>query len=201
MLGYFIDPVDASFGVFLHEQRLRRVERMREIGARLARLGMAVDVEGLVARVARKPGASIGRPVIARALVKSGQVSSLREAFERFLGAGRAAFVPRTGKNPGEVIDVIHKAGGIASMAHPGVTGQPGVMVGLVADGLDAIEVYHSDHRPEVMRELKQFATRHDLLVTGGSDFHGDDSRDRPLGRIALPVGEFERLCRARQRV
>jgi len=201
MLGYFIDPSNGEFGVFLQDQRRRRVERIHEIGARLARLGVTLDVDGLIAKVTRHPEASVGRMAIARALVKAHQVGSLQEAFDRFLGAGRAAFVPRTGKSPVAVIDVIHKAGGIASMAHPGVTRQPAIMVGLVAAGLDAVEVYHSDHAPEVIRELQQFATQHDLLVTGGSDFHGDDSRDRPLGRSALPVVEFERLCTARQRV
>ncbi len=199
MLGYFIDPADVGFGVFLQEQRLRRVERIREIGVRLARLGVPLDVDGLIARVARNPGASVGRPVIARALVRAGQVASLREAFDRFLGAGQAAFVPRTGRSPGEVIEVIHQAGGIASMAHPGVTRQPAVMASLVGAGLDGLEVYHSDHSPEVTRELQQFAAQHGLLVTGGSDFHGDDSRDRPLGRISLPVVEFERLRAVRR--
>lgn len=100
MLGYFIDPADVGFGGFLQEQRLRRVERIREIGARLARLGVPVNVDGLIARAARNSGASIGRPVIARALLRAGQVASLHEAFDRFLGAGQAAFVPRSGRSP-----------------------------------------------------------------------------------------------------
>lgn len=201
MLGYFIEPSDISLGVFLQEQRRRRVERIREIGARLARLGVPLDVDALIARVAQRPGASAGRPVIARALVRAGRVTSLQEAFDRFLGSGQAAFVPRTGKSPAEVLDVIHQAGGIASMAHPGVTRQPALMATLVGAGLDAVEVYHSDHTPDVTRELQQFATQHGLLVTGGSDFHGDGSRDRPLGRISLPVAEFDRLCTAQRQV
>jgi hypothetical protein len=198
MLGYFVDPSDVDFGRFLDEQRLRRVERIREIGVRLARLGVPLDVDGLIARSARNPGASVGRRLIAGALVKAGHVASFQEAFDRFLGAGQPAFVPRTGEIPAEVIDVIHRAGGLASMAHPGVTRQPALMAALVGAGLDAVEVYHSDHAPEVTRELQQFATQHGLLVTGGSDFHGDDSRDRPLGRISLPVPEFHRLRAAR---
>jgi predicted metal-dependent phosphoesterase TrpH len=199
MLGYFIDPSDEGFGLFLNEQRRRRVERILEICARLARLGVLLDVDGLIARAVRNPGASVGRRVIAGALVKAGHVASLQEAFDRFLGSGQPAFVPRTGEVPAEVIDVIHRAGGIASMAHPGVTRQPALMAALVGAGLDAVEVYHSDHAPEVTRELQQFATQHGLLVTGGSDFHGDDNRDRPLGRISLPVAEFDRLRAARR--
>jgi 3',5'-nucleoside bisphosphate phosphatase len=194
MLGYYIDSADANFGLFLQEQRVRRVERVREIGARLERLGVPVDVEKLIARASQNPGASVGRPVIARALVRAGHVASLQEAFDRFLATGQAAFVPRTGKTPLEVIDVIHQAGGLASMAHPGVTRQPSVMAALAGAGLDAIEAYHSDHTPEMRRGLLQFAAEHGLLITGGSDFHGDDSRDRPLGRSTLPAAEFERL-------
>lgn len=194
LLGYFIDPADVEFGVFLQEQRKRRVERIREMGARLARLGAPVEVETLIARAARKPGASVGRPVLARALVRAGHVSTLHEAFDRFLAAGQAAFVPRSGKTPAEVVAVIHQAGGLASMAHPGVTRQPAVMASLVGAGLDAIEVYHSDHSAAVIHDLLQFAAEQRLLATGGSDFHGDDSRDRPLGRVTLPAADFDRL-------
>jgi predicted metal-dependent phosphoesterase TrpH len=200
MLGYFIDPADASFNDFLAEQRRRRVDRVREIGARLARLGAVIDVEALIARATHTPGASVGRPVIGRALVAAGHVGSLQEAFDKFLASGQPAFVPRVGESPSAVVERIHAAGGVASMAHPGVTKQPAVMAALVASGLDAIEVYHSDHPPDVQRELLSFAVERGLLVTGGSDFHGDDSRDRPLGRTTLPQADFDRLREAARR-
>ena len=198
ILGYFVDPTSDTFTDFLTQQRARRVHRVREIGTRLARLGAPVNVEALLERSAHTAGTSIGRPVIARALVAAGYVASLQEAFDRFLAAGRPAFVPRTGESPAAVVDRIHAAGGIASMAHPGVTRQPALMASLASAGLDAIEVYHSDHTPEMQRELQMFAVEHDLLVTGGSDFHGDDdTRDRPLGRTTLPRAEFDRLREA----
>ena len=201
MLGYFIDPADLAFNAFLAEQRHRRVDRVREIGLRLERLGAAIDVDVLLQRVSHMPGASVGRPVIARALVAAGHVASLQDAFDRFLASGRPAFVPRTGESPAAVVDRIHAAGGLASMAHPGVTKQPAVMSALVAAGLDAVEVYHSDHSPDMQRELLAFAREHQLLVTGGSDFHGDDdTRARPLGRTTLPRAEFDRLCQASTR-
>ena len=194
ILGYFIDTADDAFKSFLAEQRARRVARVREIGARLASLGAGVDVDHLLTRAVQRPGASVGRAAIARALVRARQASSVQDAFERFLAAGRPAFVPRTGKAPSEVVRIIHAAGGLASMAHPGVTNQPAVMAALVAAGLDAIEVFHSDHSPQTQRDLQAFAAEHDLLLTGGSDHHGDDSRDRPLGRATLPASEFARL-------
>lgn len=197
MLGYFIDPADAVFATFLAEQRSRRVDRVREIGARLAQLGAVIDVDALIARTAHVPGASVGRPVIGRALVAAGYVASLQEAFDRYLAAGQPAFVPRAGESPAAVVERIHGARGLASMAHPGVTKQPAVMASLVASGLDAIEVYHSDHAPDVQRELRSFAAERGLLITGGSDFHGDESRDRPLGRSTLPRADFERLREA----
>jgi 3',5'-nucleoside bisphosphate phosphatase len=200
ILGYFIDPDHAGFAAFLQEQRLRRVERAREIGARLARLGAPLNVEALIARAARRPGTSVGRPMLARALVRAGYVATPHEAFDRFLVLGQPAFVPRTGKSPAAVIEVIHQAGGLASMAHPGVTRQPAVLAALAVAGLDAVEVYHSDHTTETVRELRRFAAEGDLLVTGGSDFHGDDdNRARRLGHSTLPSAEFERLISARR--
>ncbi len=194
ILGYFIETADAGLGRFLHAQRARRVDRVREIGARLAALGVPVEMDAELALAAERPGASVGRPVLARALVEAGHVASIHEAFDRFLAAGKPAFVPRVGHSPRDVVDVIHLAAGLASMAHPGVTRRPGVLASLVVDGLDGIEVYHPDHPPEDQHELQTFAARHDLLVTGGSDFHGDDGRERPLGRTTLPASEFDRL-------
>ncbi|HXG87045.1 MAG TPA: PHP domain-containing protein [Vicinamibacterales bacterium] len=198
MLGYFIDTADAALGTFLQTQRSRRIARVHDIGARLASLGIAIDIPALLAGAGRRPGASVGRPVIARALIDSGHVGSMQEAFDRYLAAGQPAFVPRQGPTPGEVVDVIHQARGLASMAHPGVTRQPAVMARLVDAGLDAIEVYHSDHNAELQRELLAFASQHALLITGGSDYHGDDDRDRHLGRSTLPEGEYQRLVAAR---
>jgi predicted metal-dependent phosphoesterase TrpH len=197
ILGYFIHPEEDTFNAFLQEQRERRTTRAREIGARLSSVGLTVDIEGVIARAQQTPGAAIGRPAIARALVAAGHVASIDEAFERYLGSGRPAFVPRVGESPIGVIEWIHRAHGLASMAHPGVTKKPDLMRALVDAGLDAIEVYHSDHAPETVRDLKEFAAAHHLLLTGGSDFHGDDSRRRVLGGTLLPPSDFERLREA----
>ena len=194
ILGYFIDPADASLAEFLQDQRDLRIDRMREIGDRLAAIGAPIDVDALLAKVASRPGSSAGRPMIARALVKSGHAVSSQDAFDRFLGTGRAAFVSRVGPTPFDVVEMIHRVGGIASMAHPGVTKQPPLMSALVTAGLDAIEVYHSDHKVDMRHDLQAFVATHHLLATGGSDFHGDDDRDRPLGGVTLPKADFARL-------
>jgi predicted metal-dependent phosphoesterase TrpH len=153
-----------------------------------------VDVEAILAACNHVHGQSVGRPLIARALVAAGHAASVHDSFDRYLAAERPAFVPRVGPSPVDVLELIHRAGGLASMAHPGVTRQPAVMYTLVDAGLDAIEVHHSDHPPQLRHELQEFAGRHSLLQTGGSDFHGDDDRDRPLGGVTLPAADFDRL-------
>ena len=199
VLGYFIDPTDGAFGEFLQTQRASRINRVREIGQRLQQLGVGVDVEHLLVIAATKPGASVGRPVIARALIEAGYVRSMEEAFSRYLGTGQPAFVPRTGRSPADVVAVIQHAGGVASLAHPGVTRKPEIIEPLAEAGLDAIEAYHSDHSPEVERDMIELAKRLRLLVTGGSDFHGDEDRGRYLGGRTLPRPEFEKLVAARR--
>ena len=194
ILGYFIDVADETLTTFLQRQRDLRTARVREIGDRLAAIGVPIDVEALLAKVAARPGSSAGRPQVARALVKAGHALSSQDAFDRFLGTGQAAFVPRVGPTAFEVVEMIHHVGGLASMAHPGVTKQPPLMAALAAAGLDAIEVYHSDHSVETRRSLQDFVATHRLLATGGSDFHGDGDRDRPLGGISLPAADFARL-------
>ncbi len=200
ILGYFLDIRSVALEKFLRAQRASRVERVFEIGERLTALGASIDIEDLMDSVAARPGTSIGRPSIARALVDAGHAASFQDAFDRYLASGRPAFVPRRGQSPRQVIDAIHVAGGLASMAHPGVTRQPALLASLIDAGLDAIEVYHSDHPPAVRAELAVFAARHRLLVTGGSDYHGDDGRDRPLGGVTLPTADFARLRDAAER-
>jgi 3',5'-nucleoside bisphosphate phosphatase len=193
LLGYFFDESDLEFARFLTAQRLQRIERLRQIGAMLARLGKDIDVETLISNAARTPGASVGRPTIGRALVQLGHVTSLQDAFDRYLGSGRPAFVPRVGPSPADVIAAIHAAGGIASMAHPGLTNQPALVGPMAKAGLDAIEAYHNDHTSEMRDEALALAKRFNLLVSGGSDYHGDDER-RPIGVIRLPPADFEAL-------
>lgn len=197
ILGYFFDPANARLAQLLETQRALRVARVREIGRRLAGLGMPIDVERIIQDGAQKPGRSVGRPLLARELVAQGHVSSVQDAFDRYLGTGRPAFVPREGRGPEEFVRAVHDAGGVTSFAHPGVTKQDELIERLVAEGLDAIEAYHSDHAPDVRDALLHLARRMGVLVTGGSDFHGDDERRRPLGAVSLPTEDFALLAAA----
>ena len=196
VLGYGIDAASAPLGVFLAEQRGNRRARITEIEAKLAALGMPIT---LAARESG-PGTSedersIGRPVVARALVAGGYVASISEAFERFLLPGCPAFVPRTGAPVEEVVAVIGRAGGVASLAHPATTKKDGRIASWAEAGLPAIEIWHSDHDAEAVARYTAMAERWGLLMTGGSDFHGDEAgRECRIGEVGMTEDAFARL-------
>lgn len=200
MLGYFLRQDDPGLSTFLAEQREIRLARIRAIVDRLADLGVRIDIHALLAATTDRPGLSVGRPLVARALMEAGHVASISEAFDRFLAHGRAAFVSRPGAPPGEVIRLVHGAGGLVSLAHPGRTRIDGRIPELVQAGLDALEVYHSDHDGPTTERYRSLASRLGLLMTGGSDFHGDPTRGLEPGTAALPHEAWVRLCDARNR-
>jgi predicted metal-dependent phosphoesterase TrpH len=200
MLGYFFDAASAPLAEVLQQQRASRVSRVREIGAKLATLGMVVDVESVLLAAAARPGSSVGRPQVARELVRAGYVTSVQDAFDKWLATGRPAFIPRTGPGPAAIVDAIHEAGGTASMAHPGVTKRDELIAPLVESGMDAIEIYHSDHTSEDQYHYQVIAHRYGLLVTGGSDFHGDETRRNLIGVVTLPPAAFAALREAHER-
>lgn len=194
VLGYFIDPSDAQLAAFLTRQRTQRVARVHAVADRLAQLGMPVDIGPLLACVREDGGRSVGRPQIAQAMIAAGYVADSREAFDRWLAVGCPAFVPRAGAPPEEVIGIIHAAGGLASLAHPGQTGVDTRIAALAAAGLDALEVYHPDHDAPATERYRALASALNLLVTGGSDFHGDPSHGWEPGAVTLPPDAWRQL-------
>lgn len=196
MLGYFIDPESPALAAFLDRQRAERRRRVAAIGDRLAALGCGVDVAAILDSAG--DGRTIGRPQLADALVRAGCVADRDEAFSRYLGFSAPAFVPRRGAEPAEVIGVVHEAGGLVSMAHPGVTRRDDLIAPLVARGLDAIEVRHSDHDEATEARYRAMAADLGILVTGGSDYHGETGRRAAsLGSVVMPPADFEALRRA----
>jgi 3',5'-nucleoside bisphosphate phosphatase len=195
VLGYFIEPDHPSLSAFLASQRTRRVERVRQIIDRLARLGIVLDADTILRPSEGAGGKSAGRPWIARALVEGGYVANTAEAFQKYLQTGAPAFVPRIGPLPADVFAQIHLAGGIASLAHPGLLRRDDLIPGFVTDGLDAIEAHHSKHLPQDVSRYLGMAARYRLGVSGGSDYHGDPSHDAGgLGSTALPAELFQEL-------
>jgi hypothetical protein len=201
VLGYFCVPDDPALGSFLLAQRAARVERVRAIAAQLATLDVPIQVDPLVAHAAAGIGRSIGRPQVARAMIEAGYVASIQEAFDRWLAHRRPGFVPRAGASSAVVIGVIHAAGGIASLAHPGKLGLDLRVRELALAGLDAVEVFHPDHDAALVERYRALARELGLFMTGGSDFHGEPSHGREPGDVSVPVAEFERFCGARRDV
>lgn len=199
VLGYFIDPDAGPLNAFLAEQRRRRIDRVGQMIARLALLGMQLEAHAILQPALEQPGSSIGRPAIARALVAAGYAATTNDAFASWLSRGRPAFVARDGASPDAVIAQIHGAGGLASLAHPRVLGRDEWIAGLAAAGLDAIEAYHTKHDDSDSGRYRAIAESHGLALTGGSDFHGDESHGSPNpGSVSLPPGDFAQLTARR---
>jgi predicted metal-dependent phosphoesterase TrpH len=188
ILGYFIDPQSPTLAAFLAVQRQRRVDRVRQMVDRLAELGIALDAEAILGPTLGDNAKAAGRPWIARALVTAGVVANTREAFDTYLKRGQPAFVSRIGPLPAEVFSEIHAAGGIASLAHPGLLCRDDLIHSFVLAGLDAIEAHHSKHTAEDTARYLELAAHHHLAVSGGSDYHGDPSHDVVgPGGVSLP--------------
>ena len=198
ILGYFIDPTNAALRAFLKDTRGARHVRLHAMLSRLQAMGMGVRAADVLARA--KNG-NVGRPHLARTLVEHGFVGSADEAFDRYLGTNRPAYVPRPDVSVHAAIGVIREAGGIASLAHPGLHNRDDAIPDLVAAGLSAIEVYHPKHAFGRAKRYRSLALRYGLCVTGGSDFHGVDQGDHAAvpGVPCLPEADFQRLRAAAQ--
>jgi 3',5'-nucleoside bisphosphate phosphatase len=195
VLGYFFDHRSADLQAFLDEQVADRRRRVREMIAKLDALGVHVDGDALLGGHGGLDAKWIGRPMLARALVKGGHVRSPREAFDLYLAENGAAFVARRAPSPEAVVDLIHRAGGIASLAHPGMMGHDEWIPPIAAAGLDALEVYYVEHSPEMTTHYRVLADRLGLAMSGGSDYHGDPSHGpaRP-GSVSLPDAAYAAL-------
>lgn len=193
ILGYFIDPANGPLRAFLHATRGARHARLHAMLSRLQAMGIGVPAAEVLARA--KNG-NVGRPHLARTLVEHGFVASADEAFGRYLGTDKPAYVPRPDISIEEAIGVIREAGGIASLAHPGLHNRDEAIPDLMAAGLRAIEVYHPKHGFGWTGRYRRLARRHDLLTTGGSDFHGVAEGDHAAtpGVPCLPEAEYARL-------
>jgi 3',5'-nucleoside bisphosphate phosphatase len=195
VLGYFVDARSPGLCAFLAGQRQRRIDRVGRIIVQLETLGLHLDSDAILQPAIDQPGKSIGRPAIARALVAAGYVKTPNEAFASWLSRGRPGFVTREAAAPDIVIAQIHDAGGIASVAHPGLLRRDEWIAGFAASGLDAIEAYHTNHDEEMTRRYCSVAHRLGLGISGGSDYHADDSHGSAHpGSVSLPADAFDDL-------
>ena len=200
VLGYFLHHEPSGLTQFLRAARQDRVRRARGMAEKLASLGAPIEIEDLI-RAAEESGKAVARPNVARALIDAGYVRSLQEAFDRYLADDGPAYVARTGASPAEVVRLVAAVGGVSALAHPGLLRKDHLIPNLAAAGLDALEVFHSEHGSGDQARYLRLAEQHGLAVSGGSDFHGDDHhRARCFGRVGLPAERFAALRQRLQR-
>jgi hypothetical protein len=191
VLGYLMDWQAPWFQDFCREQRRERRERVYRMAERLATLGMPIDAEEVFAIV--KEG-SAGRPHVAQVMVARGYVKTVREAFDKYLGSGKPAHVQRKKLTPEDAVRLIRKAGGVPVFAHPGLADRDGLIPGLIAAGMMGIECYYTEHSAAQRASYAQICHDHDLVATGGSDFHGPKVRAATLGSPAVPMSAVDAL-------
>lgn len=193
MLGHFVNPSSPELNAYATRLVTERERRMEAMIARLVTLGIPVTLEQ-VRTIAGT--ATLTRPHLAHALVQLRVCTSLKEAFDRFLGDGRPAWVARFETTVTDAIALIHQAGGTATLAHPGSSKVNKLEVEEMAKvGLDGLEVIHKDHPPSQREVFNAWAKEYGLIPTAGSDFHGEKvAPDRHFGSVSMDVAAFDRL-------
>ena len=192
VLGYFIDYTNRELGENLSRFRNSRLNRARGMVAKLDKLGIHLDWQ----RVEQIAGSSVmGRPHIAQAMLEKGYINSFKQAFTDYIGRNGPAYVEREKLTPAEAVALIIKARGLAVLAHPFTAGDPEAMtIELKSAGLAGIEAYYNGYDQEEIDLLVKLAQRHNLVTTGGSDYHGLDSSESVIGGIDLPLQSVEQL-------
>ncbi|MDD3850466.1 MAG: PHP domain-containing protein [Firmicutes bacterium] len=194
ILGYYIDHTDVGLINSLKELKGARMHRILAIIEKLNGLGLDITKEQVLSRAGKAD--TMGRPHVARVLIDKGFVSSIKEAFERYIGHGRPAYVERCKLMPREAIELIKGCGGVPVLAHPGILSSVSFIDLCIAKGIQGIEAFHSRHDENQATAFTELARRHNLIVTGGSDCHGVSKHDGDLliGRFTVDIRAVDRL-------
>ena len=193
VLGYFIDYTDQELLETLKTMRDSRELRAEGMVNKLAALGLPVEWK----RVQEIAGdGSIGRPHIAQALLEKGHISTIKEAFDKYIAFGGPAYVERAKLSPEEAVELITRAKGLPVLAHPLFINDPEALITrLKKHGLIGIETYYKKYTTEEIMGLLRLADTYDLIATGGSDYHGlDDNAEMMMGGTDVPVAAAEQL-------
>ena len=193
VLGYFIDYASDDLNQALKRFRSSRQRRAQGMIVKLRDLDIHVDWQ----RVQEIAGeGSIGRPHIAQAMLEKGYITSLKEAFDKYIGYDGPAYVERDKMTPAEAVELIIRSGGLPVLAHPFTVNEPEAMIiNLKASGLVGIEAYYNGYTADEIRRLVSLADSHNLIATGGSDYHGfENGNETMLGDVAVPMESAERL-------
>ncbi len=191
VLAYGFDPEEPGFVVALARWREGRHERARKILSRLKGVGIRISIEEVEA-IAN--GGAIGRPHVAEALLQEGHVDSLNEAFQRYLGHHAPAYVAKMTVPMEEAAAIVHEAGGVTVLAHPGTLNRDHLIAGWTRRGLDGIEVWHTKHDASAVKRYSAIAAQFGLLKTGGTDCHGARTPGVAIGAVPVPFEILEPL-------
>lgn len=194
ILGYWLDFDSRLLKDSLERLGRSRRERIRRMVHELQRLGIHLQADEILES---KLSGVFGRPHVALALVHHGYASNVEEAFARYLKIGKPAYVPHCKLSPWQVVSLVRKVGGLAVMAHPGLSARDDLIPSLCRVGLGGLEAYYPEHNPSQVYRYLDLAREAGILVTGGSDFHGSAIRNlshHPLGSIGLPAEDVERF-------
>ena len=184
LLGYGVPLEDEAIQAFYAEQKLERVQRIEKMVALLQQQGFEITMD----EVRALSQGLLSRSHVARVLVEHGIVPHVKAAFEKYLNPGKLAYVPRREVGVGEACALLKRCGAVPVLAHPGQLkmGQmalDSLLEAWQAQGLAGVEVYHPSHQANHTAHLERFAREHGLLVTGGSDFHGEQMRPTPIAQ------------------
>jgi len=190
ILGYFIDWRAKWFRDKLSQLQEARRDRGRKMIEKLRRLGVEIPYDAVIS----SNGKVLGRPHIAQAMLDRSYVKTIDEAFYRYLGMGKPAYVKKFPLSPEEAIKMIRKLGGVPVLAHPIFARADEMLPELIEMGLHGIEVYHSRHDAKTTEHYEEIAKKYGLLITGGSDAH---SFEVPIGGVRIPYSLVEELKKA----
>lgn len=196
ILGYFIDYKDELLDNFLNKLINSRIDRAHKMIKKLNSLGYNIIFDD-ICEVA-KDAKSIGRPHVARVMVKYGYCKSIEEVFEKFIGYGKPAYIERYKISPFEAVELIKKCHGVSSIAHPGLIvniNKQRLIKKLKSWGLQGIEVYHTRHSIADVHCFEEIAKENGLIATGGTDCHGVMINGEPIiGAVTVPYDNVEKL-------
>ena len=199
VLGYFINYSDTGLVSLFEHMRNSRRERAQQIIGKLAGLGLPIEWH----RVQEIAGSgSIGRPHIALAMLEKGYISSVKDAFVRYIGHGGTAYVAWAKMTPQRAVEKVLEAGGLPVLAHPLTASDPEALTGMLKKvGLVGLEAYYGRYSPEEKNRLVALAKRYRLITTGGSDYHGlDDAAETMIGGVEVPRAPVTELIRLAER-
>lgn len=191
-LGYFIDYKNNDFINHLKKLRQMRYERASEMVRKLKEVGINIDLCDVL-NIAKN--GAVGRSHIARVMMGRGYIDSIEEAFEKYIGRYAFCYVEKYVYTPKDVIEIIKNVGGVSVLAHPGISDCDELIPEFIRYGMNGLEVIHSEHTLEQIEHYTNLANSYNLIVTGGSDYHGlSEKRRKQLGSVIVPESFLDNL-------